>query len=73
MPSRNRTASRHAGKTNQQLIKELTLLEDSFDAMPDAVAAFDADDRLVFFNTAYRDLNSSVSPSQSTHADFTWR
>ena len=61
MPNRNRPASRHAGKTKQQLIEELALLEESLDAMPDAVAAFDADDRLVFFNAAYRNLYSSVS------------
>lgn len=61
IPNRNRPASRHASKTKQQLIDELALLEESLDAMPDAVSAFDADDRLVFFNAAYRDLYSSVS------------
>ena len=62
MTGRKRPPLRHAGKSKEQLIEELSLLEESLDALPDAVAAFDADDRLVFFNAAYHDLYETVSP-----------
>lgn len=57
----SRDPSRHDGKSHQQLIEELKLLEETLDALPDAVAAFDAADCLIFFNTAYDDLYGEVA------------
>jgi len=57
----SRDPSRHDGKSHQQLIEELKLLEETLDALPDAVAAFDAADYLIFFNTAYDDLYGEVA------------
>lgn len=57
----SRDPSRHDGKSHQQLIEELKLLEETLDALPDAVAAFDAADCLIFFNTAYDYLYGEVA------------
>ncbi len=63
MPNRPRPPSRHAGKTKAQLIEELNHLEEALDAMPEAFAAFDADDNLAHYNTAYQELFPSLAGS----------
>ena len=61
MPKLIRPSSRHAGKTKDQLIRELSLLEDAVDAIPEAFVSFDDQDRLVYFNDAYQKLFPSIA------------
>ncbi|MGP9822308.1 sensor domain-containing protein [Salinarimonas sp. NSM] len=46
------------------------LLRDVLDTIPDAVAAYDADDRLVLFNQAYKDFYAASAPAITLGARF---
>lgn len=46
---------------NAQRERVETLLLDIIETLPDGVAAFDAEEKLVLFNKAYRDMHDSIS------------
>ncbi|MDP6876140.1 MAG: PAS domain S-box protein [Alphaproteobacteria bacterium] len=62
MSKRSRSPSRHARKTKAQLIQELSSLEDAVDSIPEALVAFDAEDRVAYYNSAYEELFPSIAP-----------
>ena len=61
MSKGTRNPSRHGGKSKQQLIEELSRLEESLDAMPEALVAFDPEDRITYYNHAFEALFPSFA------------
>jgi len=55
---------------NARREKAETLLLDIIETLPDGVAAFDAEDRLILFNKAYRDVYDKISGEIQTGMKF---
>jgi len=60
MAKKPSNANRHGKKSREQLVEELTLLEEALEAIADGFILFDAEDRVVHFNAKHRELFSST-------------
>ena len=52
---------RAAWSAREKIARSERMLRDALDSMPDGVALFDAEDRLVMFNERYRRMNEVVA------------
>ncbi|WP_052341767.1 putative bifunctional diguanylate cyclase/phosphodiesterase [Salinarimonas rosea] len=57
-------------RKHEQLVHTETLLRDIIETIPDAVAAYDADDRLILFNAAYKVFYATSAPAIRLGASF---
>ena len=61
MAKKFRSPMRLETKSREQLIDELSFLEDALDTLPEAFAAFDEAQDIAYFNAAYNELFPSVA------------
>jgi PAS domain S-box-containing protein len=70
MSEKPSSANRHAKKTRDQLVDELTLLEEALETIADGFILFDAEDRVVHFNAKHMELFGSTAHVLKTGARF---
>jgi len=61
MSKKPSSANRHAKKPREQLVEELTLLEEALETIADGFILFDADDRIIHLNAKHNELFASIA------------